>query len=144
MEGAGFPTIGFTSAWSITERVQPPRSVFVDAPLGHTTGPPGEPATQRQLLTDGLAAGWDITRSGSIVALPYRWSDDDWRSDALSWSRARQDAGSTGRADGEAPDDTRTERDAEPQYQTESDAAAAAATSWDDQCLVCIGIDPGA
>ncbi len=116
--------------------------MFVDAPLGHTTGPPGEPATQLQLLTDGLTAGAAIKQSGTIVPLPYRWSDDEWRSDALSWSRQRQDQGDTGRPPGSAPSDTRNERNPEPQFQTAKDAELAAATDWDDQCLVCVGIEP--
>ncbi len=134
--------MGFTSAWSITERVQPPRTVFVDAPLGHTTGAPGESSTQLQLLTDGLAAAAAINDSGTIVPLPYRWSDDEWKTDALAWSRHRQDLGDTGRPPGSAPSDTRTERNPEPQYQSEDDSRLADATDWGDQCLVCVGIEP--
>ncbi len=113
----------------------------MDAPLGHTTGAPGEPATQLQLLIDGLTTGAAITESGTIVPLPYRWSDDEWKTDALSWSRRKQDLGDPGRPPGTAPDDTRTERNPQPQYQTDEDARLAAATAWDDQCLVCVGLE---
>lgn len=76
---------------------------------------------------------------GGIADLGYRWSDDDWKADPLSWSRKRQERGQSGKSGG----DTRTARSDEPVYQTEADQQAASETAWDDQCLVCIGIDEG-
>jgi len=138
IEAAGYPTVGFTSARTITASANPPRSVFLDVPLGHTTGGPNDPDGQRRILIDGLTAAAALDGPG-IVDLPYRWTDDDWKADPLSWSRNRQDGGQSGTPAG----DTRTERSAEPVYQTEADRAAADAVPWDDQCLVCIGIDVG-
>jgi hypothetical protein len=111
--------------------------VFLDVPLGHTTGGPADPDMQRQILTDGLTAGAEIDVSGTIVDLDYRWRDDDWKADPLSWSRRRQDSGATGRRSG---GDTRTGRSAEPVYQHDDDRQAAEATEWDEQCLVCLGL----
>lgn len=108
--------------------------MFVDAPLGHTTGAPGDADTQRRLLVDGLQAGAAMTEPG-IVDLPYRWRDEAWKADPLGWSRARQDAGTTGERSG----DTRTGRVDTPVYQNADDAAAAGAVDWHDQCLVCLG-----
>ncbi len=147
LEAAGYPTIGFTSARTITTRVRPPRSVFLDVPLGHTTGAPGETVTQRQILTDGLEAGHRLTTPGHVIDLPYRWIDDRWKADPLSWSRSAQEAGSgpDGSHFGARPvtrSDTRNERRSEPQYQLEDDRDTADAVSWDEQCRVCLGLAP--
>ncbi len=105
-------------------------------PLGHTTGAPNDPDGQRRVLIDGLTAGAAIAEPGTIVDLPYRWRDDEWKADPLSWSRKRQRAGTTATSGG----DTRTARATEPRYQTEDDRAAADGVAWADQCLVCLGV----
>ena len=110
--------------------------MFLDLPLGHTTGLPNDLAGQRALLTEGLAAAHALTEPG-IVDLPYRYVDDDWKGNPLSWSRKRQTTGSSSKPTG----DTRTARSAEPRYQTEADRDAAEAVDWDDQCRVCVGLD---
>lgn len=135
LEAAGYPTLGFSSALSITRRVNPPRVAFLDVPLGHTTGPPNDADIQRRILTDGLTTGRALDKPG-VVELPYRWCDDDWKRDGLSWSRKRQAAGTSGQPGG----DTRTARSSEPQYQSDADREAAAAVPWGEQCLVCVGV----
>ncbi len=130
------PTVGFTSARTITAAANPPRSVFLDLPLGHTTGPPGDHETQTTILRTGLTAGHGIAQPGSIVDLDVRWQDDDWKADPLSWSRNRQDRGLSGQAAG----DTRTGRSATPVYQTEADRVAAESVPWNEQCRVCVGL----
>ena len=136
LEAAGVPTIGFTSARSITVSANPPRSVFVDLPLGHTTGLPNDVDGQRTLLTEGLSAASALTGPG-VVDLPYRYVDDEWKAAPLGWSRKRQSSGRASKPSG----DSRTGRSAEPQYQSDDDRQAAEAVDWDDQCLVCVGLD---
>ena len=114
----------------------PPRSVFVDLPLGHTTGLPHDVEGQRTILTEGLAAAHALTKPG-VVDLPYRYVDDDWKANPLGWSRKRQSSGSASKRSG----DSRTGRSSEPQYQSDADRQAAEAVAWDDQCLVCVGLD---
>ena len=138
IEQAGIPTISFTSARSITERVKPPRAVFIDLPLGHTTGAPNDPVGQRQLLTDGLVAGFAMTEPGAIVDLPFRWIDDEWKASPLSWTRAAQADGTSGSSGG----DPRSTRSPEPVYHHDDDRIAAEAVPWDEQCQVCLGLDP--
>lgn len=116
--------------------MNPPRAVFIDLPLGHTAGAPNDPVGQRQLLTDGLVAGFALAGPGQIVDLPYRWIDDDWKAAPLSWSRAAQDDGTSGSSVG----DTRSARQDEPQYRDEADRAAAEAVDWDQQRRVCLGL----
>jgi hypothetical protein len=112
---------------SITKSANPPRSVFVDAPLGHTAGPPNDSDMQTQILTEALSAAVGMQEPG-IVNLDYRWHNDEWRTDALSWSRKRERAGATGTSSG----DSREGRSDSPKYQTEADRAAAQATSTED------------
>ncbi len=128
--------MGFTSARTITASANQPRSVFVDLPLGHTTGLPDDPAGQRLILTEGLTAAAAITVPGTIVDLPYRYVDDEWKANPLGWSRKRQDGGQARQSSG----DSRTARSETPVWQSDDDRLAAEAVSWDDQCRVCIGL----
>ncbi len=77
IEEAGIPTTSITSALDITKLVKPPRSVFLNFPLGHQTGKKFEPELQKSILRDALSAVSTIKEPGTIVDLPYRWSDDD-------------------------------------------------------------------
>ncbi len=113
--------------------------MFVDLPLGHTTGLPGDAEGQRRILHEGLEAGLAMTAPGSIHDLEYRYVDDDWKRDPLSWSRRQQDEGRSGTPAG----DTRSGRQAEPVYQSDDDRQAAEAVGWADQCRTCLGLpDP--
>lgn len=122
LEAAGFPTLGLTSARSITEAANPPRSVFVDLPLGHTAGPPHDPDTQQRIIADVLHLGAAMTKPddgepGRLVDLDLRWHDNAWKQNPLSWSRQQEDAGESGMDAG----DTRTIRSSEPQWQLDED-----------------------
>jgi hypothetical protein len=66
-----------TSALDITRAVKPPRAVFVNFPLGHQTGKPGQPDLQRQIVTDAMRAFETIKTAGEIVELPYVWDTND-------------------------------------------------------------------
>lgn len=110
--------------------------MLVDLPLGHTTGAPNDAAGQRALLAEGLQAGYDITEPGEFVTLPYRWADDDWKANPLSWSRKAQSAGESGNDVG----DTRTGRSKEPVYQMAADEELAAKLTYEEHCLSCLGI----
>ena len=69
-----------SSALDITRAVKPPRSVFINFPLGHQTGKPDDPALQRAIVLDALAAAGSIGVPGEVVTLPYVWDeqDDSW------------------------------------------------------------------
>lgn len=126
LEAAGFPTLGLTSARSITEAANPPRSIFVDLPLGHTAGPPNDPAAQQRIIGDALRLGAAMTQPsdgepGRIADLDLRWHDNSWKQNPLSWSRKLEDAGASGSDAG----DTRTGRSDEPQWQLDEDESAA-------------------
>ena len=113
-----------SSALSITQSVQPPRSVFVDFPLGHTSGKPFDQQHQDSLLARTLAAFAAIQTAGDIRQFADCWdSDDSWKIDVLN-----------------PIGDNRTERAGTPQYQRDSDRLAAEAALARDGCSSCIWI----
>ena len=107
-----------SSALDITRSVHPPRAVFLDYPLGHTTGKPHEPDLQHDILLQALEAFTSLTTPGSVKTLPFRWSDDE------EWKETAQ----------RGPDD-RLPRFDTPQYQTEEDRRCAEAN--DPSCVMC-------
>ena len=55
IEKAGIPTASVTLLREITERVAPPRALFVDLPLGYPLGVPQDAALQSRILVAMLA-----------------------------------------------------------------------------------------
>lgn len=111
-EAVGIPTLCITSALDITQSVNPPRAAFLDYPLGHTTGKPHEPELQREILRQALAAFTTLTAPGTVLTLPFRWSDaDEWKETAQR-----------------GPDD-RLPRYDTPQYQNDEDRQRAEAAA---------------
>ena len=112
-----------SSALSITQSVKPPRAVFVDFPLGHTSGKPLAERAQDSLLERTLAAFEAINTAGEIRIFDDCWgADDSWKMPLL------------------APgDDARTDRQDQPQYQSDEDARLAAeALARGDGCPSCV------
>jgi hypothetical protein len=66
-----------TSALDITQAVRPPRSVFVNYPLGHTCGKPGDPIDQRYILSTALGM-LETAKVGEIKRLNVTWGDEGW------------------------------------------------------------------
>ncbi len=54
IEGAGIPTVSTTVLREITQKVKPPRALFVDRPLGYPLGAPNDAELQRQILRAAL------------------------------------------------------------------------------------------
>jgi len=80
LEANGIPTVTFSCARDITAAVRPPRSVFLDYPLGSTCGRPHDPANQRAVILTALALLETGRTAGEIVDLPYEWSADErWK-----------------------------------------------------------------
>ena len=73
IETAGIPTVSMSSAYDITSLVKPPRTFFVNYPLGHTTGKPFDRENQIAILREALGRAKEITTPGTIVELPYAW-----------------------------------------------------------------------
>jgi len=52
IEQAGIPTIGISIVREYTEKVKPPRTVFLDWPFGHPLGEPFDKEQQVAVLLD--------------------------------------------------------------------------------------------
>jgi hypothetical protein len=110
LEAAGTPTLCMASAHDIITAGNPPRAVFVDFPLGHTTGRPFAADEHYAITRAGLEALAGIDRPGAVMALDHVWSkDEDWKHDAADASMG----------------DQRQPRDTTPRYQTPEDQLAA-------------------
>ena len=55
IEKAGIPTVSVSVLREVTERVGPPRALFVDFPLGYPLGAPQDAALQTQIILAMLA-----------------------------------------------------------------------------------------
>jgi len=55
VERSGIPTVSVTVLREITERVAPPRALFVDRPLGYPLGAPNDRVVQRRLIVTALS-----------------------------------------------------------------------------------------
>jgi hypothetical protein len=55
IEKAGIPTVSITLCREITERVAPPRALFVDFPFGYPLGAPNDARLQTQIILSALA-----------------------------------------------------------------------------------------
>lgn len=81
MEEAGIPTIYLGSCRDMMAKVKPPRSAFLNFPLGRQCGKPNEPDLQTSILKSTLDVLVDASSPGGIVDLPYTWGVAfDWKS----------------------------------------------------------------
>jgi hypothetical protein len=60
----------------LTELVGPPRSLFVNFPMGNPFGPPNQPDYQRTILRTALELATGETVPGEIVDLRDTWPAD--------------------------------------------------------------------
>ncbi len=73
IEKAGIPTIGISIVREYTERVKPPRTIFLKWPFGHPLGEPFNRAQQRAVLNEAFKALYSIDKPGEIIDVPFRW-----------------------------------------------------------------------
>jgi hypothetical protein len=110
LEAAGTPTMVLGAAYDILAAGRPPRAVFVDYPLGHSSGRPDDPADQYAITRAAIEAFATIESPGTILRLDRQWAaTESWKTEAGD-SSAR---------------DSRQPRDTTPQYQLEEDRLAA-------------------
>jgi D-proline reductase (dithiol) PrdB len=73
IEAEGIPTVGISILREVTEKVRPPRSVFLRYPFGHPLGEAFNVAQQRAILQDAIAGLETITEPGTILEPGYPW-----------------------------------------------------------------------
>ncbi len=67
--------------WEVSQAFKPPRTVFLDFPLGCPAGKPNEADLQRDILRAALIAAPQFGDPWKMVELPFQWSADgnrDW------------------------------------------------------------------
>lgn len=73
IERTGIPTIGISIVREYTEKVKPPRSVYLKWPFGHPLGEPFHVAQQRAVMDKALGALKGIQVPGTIIDVAWRW-----------------------------------------------------------------------
>lgn len=75
LEEAGIPTIVISTARDISAQVKPPRTVFVNFPMGNTFGRAFDREQQRAILHEALKCLEHARQGGDLVDLPYEWGE---------------------------------------------------------------------
>ena len=83
IESVGIPTIGISIVREYTEKVKPPRTIFLKWPFGHPLGEPFHVAQQRAVLAEAFIALLSIKEPGKIVDLPFRWKRESYDRDRM-------------------------------------------------------------
>jgi D-proline reductase (dithiol) PrdB len=76
IEEAGIPTVLVSTGRDLTFQVRPPRSVFVNFPMGNPFGRPGDREQQTRILLDALHLVETTHEGGVLADLPYDWGED--------------------------------------------------------------------
>lgn len=72
IEAAGISTVSISILRDVTEKVKPPRSLFLRWPFGHPLGEAGNVAQQLTVLRDAFLFLYKA-QPGEIRDLPYPW-----------------------------------------------------------------------
>jgi D-proline reductase (dithiol) PrdB len=62
-----------------TEKVKPPRSIFLRWPFGHPLGEPFNVLQQRAVLIEAFSALYSIREPGMIYDVPFRWKRENYK-----------------------------------------------------------------
>jgi hypothetical protein len=73
IESWGIPTVGISILRGYSEKVRPPRTVFLPWPFGHPLGEPFNVDQQKAVLMEALRALHSIKTPGEIIDLPFEW-----------------------------------------------------------------------
>jgi hypothetical protein len=77
LEARGLPTLSMSVLWEASESVKPPRTCFLDFPLGCPAGKPREESQQREILRAVFAAVPLFEREPwHMKTLPFQWAED--------------------------------------------------------------------
>ncbi len=76
VEEAGIATVLVSTGRDLSAQVRPPRTVFVNFPMGNPFGRPFDRIRQRAILLDALRALDSVRRGGDLIDLPYEWGEE--------------------------------------------------------------------
>jgi len=75
VEEAGIATVCVSTGRDLTEQIRPPRSLFVNFPMGNAFGAPFDVTMQMAILRAALELAETATEPGVLVDLPYVWPE---------------------------------------------------------------------
>ena len=78
IEKTGIPTMGISLVREYSERVKPPRTIFLKWPFGHPLGEPFRVDQHRAVLRQAFDALYRIKKPGMIIDVPYRWKREKY------------------------------------------------------------------
>ena len=90
IERAGISTIGISIVREFTEKVRPPRTIYLRWPFGHPLGEPFNVRQQRAVLIEMFNALYTISNAGEIIDVPFKWK----RTSYSNYFEMKYDAGS--------------------------------------------------
>ncbi len=76
VEEAGIATVLVSTGRDLSAQVKPPRTVFVNFPMGNPFGRPFEPERQRAILRDALQMLESAANGGALIDLAYEWGEE--------------------------------------------------------------------
>ncbi|MGD0274852.1 MAG: hypothetical protein ABSB79_02175 [Syntrophales bacterium] len=78
IEAAGIPTIGISIVRQYTEKVKPPRTIFLKWPFGHPLDEPNHIDQQRAVLHKAFETLMEIKTPGTIIDVPWKWKRESY------------------------------------------------------------------
>ena len=75
VEAAGIATVCYSTGRDLTAQVLPPRSLFVNFPMGNNFGAAGDAAAQLRILRRGLDLLEEVDVGGALVDWPESWHE---------------------------------------------------------------------
>ncbi len=73
VEEAGIPTVCISTGRDLTAKVKPPRSLFLNFPMGNTFGKSGDIDTQTTVLRMALDLVVTARQGGVLIDAPLQW-----------------------------------------------------------------------
>ncbi len=75
VEEHAIATVCVATGRDLIAQVKPPRSVFVNHPMGNAFGAPGDVETQLAILRAALQLAVTAEQGGVLVDLPFVWGE---------------------------------------------------------------------
>lgn len=76
VEEAGIATVLVSTGRDLSAQVKPPRTVFINFPMGNSFGKPFDVIQQKAILRDALRALESVKAGGELIDLEYEWGAD--------------------------------------------------------------------
>jgi len=73
VEEAGIATVCLSTGRDLTLQVKPPRSLFVNFPMGNNFGKPFDASMQTSILRRALAMIHEVEEGGALIDWPEQW-----------------------------------------------------------------------